>query len=73
MSTTMAWIHGFVAGLLGGVVTTLAAALSSKITLDELIVLLVTFVVSGSLIALAYLKQSPLPEDWDGTERRTQR
>ena len=79
--TFKVWLHGLVAAFIGGGASGFTSGLASmgidpehfniQTGLSHVAKLVgVTFLLSGTLMAFAYLKQSPLP-DLDGvTERR---
>ena len=75
------WLHGLIAAFVGGV----AAAIDSGIVLllvapndfnfgqgfwKLFLAVMILAVLTGIKTAAAYLKKSPVPEDWNGTERR---
>jgi len=78
---TKVWLHGLAAAFIGGGASGFTSGLASmgvdpehfniQTGLSHVAKLVAaTFLLSGTLMAFAYLKQSPLP-DWDGvTERR---
>ena len=81
--STRMWVHGIIAAFVGGGASAITATFSSAVIapsqfnlsssggihhVAELVAL--TFLVNGGLAVALYLKQSPVPPDWDGSDRR---
>lgn len=75
------WLYGLGAAVIGGGSGAVTSAISASMIdpkafnihggLAHLLELMVaTFLVSGLLHAFGYLQQSPLPQAWDGDDRR---
>lgn len=74
MNDWRVWLHGLVAATItgaasgiGAVVGSLAIGTGLKHALE---IALASAVLSGIVGAAAYLKQSPVPPEWDGVDRR---
>ena len=81
MGSGKLWLHGLIAAFIGGGASAITSGfVASQLMPDRvnlgaglfltLKLIGATFVISGVLSAAAYLKQSPVPNDWDGTDRR---
>ena len=75
------WLHGLVAAFIGGGAGAVSAGFSAAVLapdqfnlstgiLPMLKLMVLTFIVSGIVAAMAYLKQSPVPDNWNGVDRR---
>jgi len=81
MGSGKLWLHGLIAAFIGGGAGAVSAGFASAMVapgqfnlggglLGLLKLMGVTFIVSGAIAVAAYLKQSPVPDDWDGKDRR---
>ena len=70
-----AWIHGLIAATISGAAGGFGTVVGSLAVGDGLMhglkVAVITALFSGAVGAAAYLKKSPVPETWNGVERRT--
>lgn len=77
------WIKGLAAAFIGGGSSAAASGVTAIGIAPEqfnlagglkhtLTLMAANFVVSGVISAFAYLKQSPVPQEWDGQDRRGQ-
>ena len=68
------WLHGLVAATISGAASGLGAAAGALVMGDGLVhclkIAAVAALFAGIIGAAAYLKQSPVPPDWDGQDRR---
>ena len=73
MGSFEVWAKGALVAIGGGICTALADALANGASFDSAgLRHMGGAAIAGGAVALAaYLKQSPLPPKWDGTDRRT--
>lgn len=74
MANWKIWMHGLVAAVISGGAGGVGSALGSLGVGDPfnhaLKIAGVSALISAVIGAAAYLKQSPVPPGWDGTDRR---
>ena len=75
------WLHGLVAAFIGGGANAVVGVISAGWVIPDkvntgnglntaLTLMGVQFVIGAILAVAGYLKQSPVPDKWDGADRR---